>query len=179
MDTYIALLRGINVSGQKQIKMADLKIHFEELQFHDVKTYIQSGNLIFTCAGKSTTELEIMISRLIYDKYGYEVTTFVITPGELKDIISGNPFVRNNNIDTARTYITFLSDFPSDKHVDKLKNKDYSPEEYALAGKTIYFYSPYGYGKAKMNNNLFENRLKLKATTRNWKTVNKLSAMVS
>jgi len=61
--------------------------------------------------------------------------------------------------------------------LEKLKGIDYSPEEFVLKGNIIYLYSPQGYGKAKMNNNFFENKLKVTATTRNWKTVNKLLEM--
>ncbi len=171
MKTYIALLRGINIVGHKKIKMADLKKYIEELKFSDVKTYIQSGNIIFAYENISIKDLEKNINKKILEKYGFEVTTLVITPTELREVIAKNPF---SNKDLTRVYVTFLSEVPSPNDIEKLKNIDYSPEEFRLEGKTIYFFSPHGYGKAKMNNNFFENKLNVKATSRNWKTVNKL-----
>ena len=177
METYIAMLRGINVSGQKIIKMIDFKNHLQELNFTDVQTYIQSGNAVFKNKKISYKTLENKISRKILDEYGFEVVVIVKSPEELEEIIRNNPF--NDNKYFNRLYITFLSDEPTSDNLEKLRGIDHSPEEFVLKGKTIYFYSPQGYGNAKMNNNFFENKLKVSATTRNWKTVNKLVEMVS
>lgn len=174
METYIALLRGINISGQKLIKMADLKAHLSELKFTDVQTYIQSGNVIFKYENKTLEYLGNKIEQKILEKYGFEVTTIVKTPSELQSVIEQTPFLKDQKKDPNRIYITFLSEIPSSINIKKLENIDHSPEEFILKEKTIYFYSPNGYGRAKMNNNFFENKLKLKATTRNLKTVNKL-----
>ena len=179
METYIAILRGINVSGQKKIKMADLKAHLEELNFKNVQTYIQSGNVIFEHETTSPEDLENEIVKKIYEKYGFQVPTIIKIPSELKYVINNNPFRDDPNKETNRLYVTFLSDVPSSINLEKLETIDYSPEEYILDGKNIYFYSPNGYGNAKMNNNFFENKLKVAATTRNWNTVNKLIEIVN
>ena len=177
MQTYIAMLRGINVSGQKKIKMADFKTHLQELNFTDVKTYIQSGNAVFKYKKCNPKSLENKIANKILEKYGFEVSLILKMSDALKDVLKNNPFVKDKDLN--RLYVIFLSDEPTSDDLKKLKGIDHGPEEYVLKGKTIYFYSPHGYGRAKMNNNFFENKLKVTATTRNWKTVNKLAEMAN
>jgi uncharacterized protein (DUF1697 family) len=177
MQNYIAMLRGINVSGQKKIKMADFKNHLQELKFSDVQTYIQSGNAVFKNKKSAPKALETKISKKILEEYGFEVSVIVKNPEELMDVLENNPFVKDKDLN--RLYVTFLSNEPTSDNLENLKGIDHTPEEYVLKGKTIYFYSPYGYGRAKMNNNFFENKLKVTATTRNWKTVNKLADMAT
>ena len=179
MKTYIALLRGINVSGQKKIKMAELKTLFEALLFTDVQTYIQSGNVIFMHDNAHPEGLERSIRQKILEKYGFEVAVTVLSPSELRGAIAGNPFLKDPSIDLKRIYVTFLASRPLPEHIETLGSLDYSPEAYMLDGKVLYFFSPHGYGKAKLNNNYIENKLKLSATTRNWKTVNTLMEMAS
>lgn len=173
MSTYIALLREINVSGQKLIKMTDLKKLFEVQGFQDVQTYIQSGNVIFSSKEKSTSKLENIISTAIQKKFGFDVGVLVITPDNINYVLNNNPFIKKKN-EIDKLYVTFLSEQPSEESIKKLNSIDYSPEEYIIKGKLVYLYVPNGYGKTKLNNNLFENKLKVEATTRNWKTINKL-----
>ncbi len=178
INKFIAMLRGINVSGQKKIKMADLKSYLEELDFKNIKTYIQSGNIIFEFDSNDIKSIEESIKSKIKEKYDFDVPTIVKTKKEIEHVLQNNPFINKQGKDPDRTYVTFLSDLPSQENIEKLKGIDYSPEEFILDGRNIYFYSPNGYGKAKMNNNFFENKLKVEATTRNWKTVNKLFEMI-
>jgi uncharacterized protein (DUF1697 family) len=171
---YIALLRGINVSGQKKIKMTDLISYCEELKFKNIKTYIQSGNVIFDMDNSNPEDAAERIEKKISEKYNFNVSVIVKTRRELINVIDKNPFSDKN---TDRVYIIFLFEKPSASNIERLKKFDYSPEEFVIKGDIIYFYSPHGYGKAKMNNNFFENKLKVKTTTRNWKTVSKLAEM--
>ena len=175
METYIAMLRGINVSGQKIIKMADFKNHLQELNFADVQTYIQSGNAVFKTKKSTLKALEDKIAKKIFEDYGFEVSVIVKTPDELSEVLENNPFSKDKDLN--RLYVTFLSDKPTKEKLNKIEGIDYSPEEFVLKGKIIYGYSPNGYGKAKLSNNFIENKLKVSATTRNWKTVNKLADM--
>ncbi len=172
MNTYIVMLRGINVSGQKKIKMADLKAHLEDIGFTNVQTYIQSGNVVFSHEKLPQKTIEKLIGEKILAEYGWDVPVMAKNPDEFEYLLMNNPFLKDK--DTERLYITFLSDEPNSERQEYLKSFDYSPEEYILDGKFIYFYAPNGYGKATMNNNFFENKLKVSATTRNWKTVNVL-----
>ena len=176
METYIAMLRGINVSGQKKIKMADLRGYMEELHFRDVETYIQSGNIVFKAEG-SATDVARAIKAQILERYGFEVPTIVKKHEDFEYVLANCPFMNDPTKDESRFYITFLDREPEIAQVEKLKEYDYSPEEYVLDGANIFFFSPNGYGNAKMNNNFFENKLKVTATARNWKTVHRLAEM--
>lgn len=177
MTTYIALLRGINVSGQKSIKMAELRTQLEDLGFANVQTYIQSGNIVFDFEKYRSADLENLIRTKILDQYGFEVHVMVKTPEQLEKVVHDNPFIHEAREESTRLFVTFLSDIPSPERVDKLKTLDYSPERWVLIGSDVYFFAANGYGKAKMNNNFFEAKLKIQATTRNWKTVNMLLQM--
>jgi len=177
MPVYIALLRGINVSGQKKIKMAELRSLMENHGYQAVKTYIQSGNIIFDHSPIDPSILETQIATLIHTHYGFEVAVLVKKPSALSDALVQNPFKEREDVETKRLYLTFLAEKPEMDRLEALKTVDYNPEEYVIIGKNLYFYSPHGYGRAKMNNNFFEQKLKVKATTRNWRTINKLVEM--
>jgi len=173
MIKYISILRGINVSGQKKILMADLKNLFESIGFKNVVTYIQSGNLIFeTNENNSEIELATKIEEAILKQYSFEVPVIVFKNTELRQWIASNPFLKDENLE-ERLYFTFLNKTPDSIHVEQLQG-DYSPEKFEIIDKVIYFYCPIGYGKTKLSNTFFEKKLKVKATTRNFKTTFKL-----
>jgi len=176
MKKFIALLRGINVSGQKKIKMSELKSLFEEMGFQDVETYIQSGNVVFSSKKKSCEKLEAKISSGIKSRFNFDVHIIVINPGDIEYILKNNPFLKKKK-DIEKLYVTFLSKIPSDEYIVKLYLIDYLPEEYVIDGRYSYIFVPNGYGRAKLNNNFFENKLKVFGTTRNWKTVIALSEL--
>ena len=174
MQTYIAMLRGINVSGQKMIKMEALRVALAELGLNNIRTYIQSGNIIFESPEKESGSLVKLIEAKILEKFGFQVPVIIRTPNEIKDAIATNPFLKTDSLDNAKLYLTFLAEIPGPDKIEKLNTFSYSPEEFILINKDVYLYCPSGYGNAKLNNNFFENKLKTKATTRNWQTVNKL-----
>ncbi len=178
MKTYIALLRGINVSGQKKIIMADLRAYLEELGFQDIQTYIQSGNIIFKSENSSLKNLELLIKNKIQEKYGFEVPVIVVTSTAIKSAVKNNPFEKDETKDPKKFCVVFLQDKPLQENIEILSGYNYSPEEYVLANKIIYFYAANGAGNAKMTNTFFENKLKVRATSRNWRTTNKLLEMV-
>ena len=174
METYISILRGINVSGHKKIQMDDLKALFENLKFKNVTTYIQSGNVIFKASKQCDEVLTKKIEDAIYSKYNFEVPVINRSVEEVRNIIAANPLLKDSNIDAEKLHVTFLEEVPGKTKVDSIKNIDYSPDKFIIIGKEIFLYCPDGYGITKLSNNFFENKLKVSATTRNWKTVNKL-----
>jgi uncharacterized protein (DUF1697 family) len=177
MATYISILRGINVSGSKVIKMDALRKTFEALGFKNVQTYIQSGNIVFQCKQSKTESLEKKIHQQIETTFGFDVATMVLEVDYLKTIIKKNPFIKDKSKDVARMHVTFLSAIPTKELHDKIKMGDYKEDEFILIGKAIYLHVPISYGNSKLSNNFFENKLKVAATTRNWKTVNELLRM--
>lgn len=95
----------------------------------------------------------------------------------MKKVMASNPFLKQKGTDIERLFVTFLADTPNKTEKDKIEKLDYSPDNFIMNGKEIYLYCPNGYGRTKLNNNFFENKLKVTATTRNWNTVNKLVEM--
>ena len=173
--TYIALLRGINVSGQKIIKIDELRKLFESLGFENVKTYIQSGNVVFKSQINRPEKIVKSIERKIKEVFSFDVTVIIRTHDELKKIIRTNPFLKNKPIE--RLYIIFLSNISDNENVEKLQPYKSKTEEFRIIGKEIYLFYPDGYGRSKLTNNIFESKLGVKATTRNCNTVNKLFEM--
>ena len=177
---YISILRGINVSGQKKIKMADLKILFELLGFQNIITYIQSGNVIFDAAVENRTELKSRIEKAIEEKYNFHVPVMIRTNLEIVTIIKNCPFGSVNlSEDSAKVLVTFLSSRPTEANVNDLLKYVLLPEKLVVTGQEIYLYCPTGYGKSKLSNSFLELKLKIKATTRNWKSVHKLYELSS
>jgi uncharacterized protein (DUF1697 family) len=177
MSTFLSMLRGINVGGRNQIKMADLKVLYEELDLTNVTTYIQSGNVIFN--SKAEKQLALKIKNKIYERYKFEVPVIIRTPEQLKKVIDGNPFTKETKISADNQYIVFLDKEPDMERINKLKSESYEPEKYLILGKEIYLYCHNGYGKTKLTNNYFENKFSVAATTRNWRTVNELYKIIN
>jgi len=173
MSTYIALLRGINVSGQKKIKMAELRQLLSDAGLKQVQTYLQSGNVVFQ-SKVIADEAAQKIEQCIRDHYGYAVQVMLKTPGEMQQIVTENSF---KNQDTKLLYVTFLAETPDADQLEKLQAGDYSPEAFVVKGSVVYIFAVNGYGRAKLNNNFLEKKLKVAATTRNCKTVNALLEM--
>ncbi len=175
---FLAILRGINVSGQKKIIMAELKSLFESLEFENVKTYIQSGNVIFESEIRNITELKKQIENAIEKEYDFHVTVLIRTEEDILKLISCNPY---NPVDLAKegtkVLVTFLENSPLTGLVGSLETFKGSNESFEVQGDHLYLYCPDGYGKTKLSNNLIGKKLNLQATTRNWKTVIKLSQM--
>ena len=179
MQTYISILRGINVSGKNKLPMEGLKALYKELGLTDVLTYIQSGNAIFKADAGMEAALEKKIEAAIRDKYAYEVPVLVRTAKEMEAAIAANPIVKESGIDTEKLHVTFLAATPDSKLVENIPNPGAPNEKFIILNREVYLYCPDGYGNSKLNNGFFEKKLKVKATTRNWKTVNKLLELAS
>ena len=171
---YIALLRGINVGGKKKIKMIDLKILFELLKFENVKTYIQSGNVIFDFNATDEIKLAYQIEHKISETYGFLVKIIIRTQYELRDLVINNPFIKEPDIQLDQLYVTLMSDIPDPNKVLQLNVKKEENERFLIIKREVYLYCPNGYGRTKLNNAMYEKRLNIIATTRNWKTITKL-----
>jgi uncharacterized protein (DUF1697 family) len=176
MTVFISLLRGINVGGQKRIAMADLVQLCTSLGFDNVRTYLQSGNVLFESQDRDPGRLSSKISENISAKFGFSVKVILRTSDELRRIILANPFAKEG-LDADKYHVTFLSDIPSEEFQGSgMKGKD-SPDRYVIIGCEIYLFCPNGYGRTKFSNTFFEKKLGVFATTRNWKTVNTLAEM--
>jgi uncharacterized protein (DUF1697 family) len=176
MSIHIALLRGINVSGHKPVKMDELRKSFETLGFKKVRTYVQSGNVVFESEGAAAGLGGKIQERLRMD-FGYEVPVLVRTAKEMEQAVRDNPLPKERGLDAERFHVTFLSDKAPRTAAKDLAALAAKPERYRVAGREIYLYCPKGYGRSKLANAAIEKMLGVGATTRNWKTVNALLAM--
>lgn len=170
MRTCISMLRGINISGHRLIKMEALKALYEELGFMHIQTYIQSGNVIFQHQSGNLRELEIRITDGIRQKFGFDVPVIILEIEELKQIIASNPFLNDLTKDISKIYITYLSVVPDKERYENIGTAQQYEEDFQLIGKTIFIYCTNGYGNTKLSNNFLESKLKVTATSRNWKT---------
>lgn len=173
-EVYIALLRGINVGGNKVVLMADLRKTFENLGFSEVTTYIQSGNVVFVGNGKSTKEFEGEIRDAVKRRFKFDVEVLVLELTDLEDIISKNPFGERRLKEGERIYFTILSGKPVKEKVTELYKIKNDVDEIEVIDKTAYVLCRMGYAKSLYNNGAIEKVLGLKATSRNLETMNKL-----
>lgn len=177
---HIALLRGINVGGKRKILMADLRSLFKELGYSDVKTYIQSGNVVYNDPNtESSLESARRIQDAVREQYGYEVPVMVIPAIELMNAVDQNPYFQANPEDTKKFHLTFLSDHPEKEKVEVIVALDFSPDQFVITGKQVFIRCEGKYHESKLTNNFFEKKLGVQATTRNWRTVMKLAEMAA
>jgi uncharacterized protein (DUF1697 family) len=179
MKTYIALLRGINVSGHKKIKMADLKDMLLKKGFQDVVTYIQSGNVVFKSEETVHEELEDKIKKGIADTFGFDVPVLVKTKREIEAILRESPYTKEEDIEAKKIYYVLLKSEPQKEAIDNLVQADYPNELFTITKSCVYLNCLFGAGKAKLTNTIIERKLKVSATTRNHRTMLKLIEIAS
>ncbi|MBZ5561351.1 MAG: DUF1697 domain-containing protein [Acidobacteriia bacterium] len=177
MQTRIALLRGVNVA-QNMLKMERLRQLLQELGFKNVTTYLQSGNAVFQAEG-SPSSVSTAIEKRLAGETRLPVTVLIRTPAELKSIIVRNPFLKEKGVDRSKLHVTFLADAGGKDALKKLSALNVGADQFRLSGKEVYLYCPNGYGISKLSNSGLERALAVKATTRNWNTVNKLCELAS
>ena len=180
MTIYIALLRGINVGGNNIIKMFDLKAVFEAIGLCEVKTYIQSGNVLFKSNDQEET-LRKKIEDEIEKSFGFSVTVILRTAVELKWIIQNCPFIKEVVLKAEASslgenlYVAFLTQKPLDENIQRLNVYNNESEEYLIKGREIYLLFGNSIRNSKLASNL--QKLEVSVTVRNWKTINKLSIL--
>ena len=170
----IALLRGINVSGRKTAPMTDVKRALESLSFENVRTYAQSGNVIFDCGRAETAKMAPFVEEKLRETFGFSTNVLIRTQRELEKIIENNPLIDGAHKEPEKLYVTFLSDRPDETVASTINIQLDQGEKFVIVGTEVYLYCPNGYARTTLNNAMFETKLKTVATTRNWKTVNKL-----
>ena len=176
MNTYIALLKGINVGGHKKVPMAELRELLSKSGFENVQTYIQSGNVILQSNTSDISEIESDIEKSIEDYFGFEVSVLVKSRQDLQRIFDDSPFTKDKK---KASHFMMLHNCPSDDLVKEASEKVYEGEEYKIINDCIYYYHDKGLGKAKFNVNFFERKFKTFATARNYNTMVKLLSLSS
>ena len=177
MQTSIALLRGINVGGNKKIRMAALKDLCEGLGLHDVQTLLQSGNVVFRSAEASLEALAAQLESAIQARFGFEVRVMLRTLEQWRDILTRHPFSEAQLAEPAKILLACLSAAPSEQAWAALLAGHSGPEIVQRSGAELYIFYTEGMGRSKLDNSLLERRLKVISTGRNWNTVHKLLAL--
>jgi len=171
VTTFLALLRGINVSGKNPVPMAKLKQTFASLGFDNIHTCLQSGNVVFQARKSTPARLAGEIEAAISRDFGHSVPVLVLTAEQLDGIACGNPLWPESGDDATRFHATFLFDPVSKPAFDALALPAAEGERAILGKGVIFLHCPHGYGRTKLNNTWFERALNVRATTRNWRTV--------
>jgi uncharacterized protein (DUF1697 family) len=167
VSSFVCLLRGINVSGQKKIRMQDLRELCESIGFHNVETYVQSGNVVLDTSETHTKTIETSIVDAVRERFGFEVPVIVRSNEELPQVANCNPFTDQGGIGEKRLAVVFLADEPSASRLESIDISSLTEDRFAAVGRHIYLHCPRGFGRTKLSNNFFEHRLQLTATTRN------------
>ena len=171
MTTFVALLRGDNVSGRKPIRMAELLKRCEKLGLKHVRTYLQSGNVVFSAGQTDPRKLAAALKARIAEDFKHDVEVLVLSAKELNRVADSNPLRRRLNGEDNLFHATFLFQPVSEERFRKLKLPAQPGEEAVWAGQAVFLYCPHGYGRTKLNNTFFEKAFSVSATTRNWRTV--------
>jgi uncharacterized protein (DUF1697 family) len=177
MQTWILLLQGINVSGQKRMAMPDLQSMLAGLGLINPRTYIQSGNAVFSSPVSNRSDLSRRIEAGIVDRFGFETPVFLRLAEDFARVIRVNPFLIGRQVDPGYLHVTFLSKPLTDHDRAGLTPPPSTTDEFQPGIEEIYLFCPEGYGRTKLNNPFFERKLKMRVTTRNWNTVLTLHRM--
>ena len=178
MPIIISLLRGINVGGNKKIKMADLRDLYTSLGFQNTKTVLQSGNAVFETDLTDMAVIKQTISDAIQTTFGFDVQIILRTPNQLEAIVANHPFTDEQLNDPAKISIVYLDSIPDDEALDDLRDSNTGREEINSKGQQLYLFYPDGKGSSKLDNGRIERKLKVKATARNWNTTQKIINLI-
>lgn len=180
MKIYAVLFRGINVSGKNIIKMEALRNLLTEAGYEGVKTYIQSGNIVFKSKEEDKGTLAKNIEQLINKHYGYDITVFAYDKADIEKVLHNSPYATADYKEEGvkKLYVTFLSQIPEKENIEKLRQAPIGDDEITLIDDVLYFKLATKASESKLSNNLIESKLKVRATTRNWNTTLKVFSML-
>lgn len=174
MNTYVILLRGVMPTGKNKVPMAQLRQVLSDDGFEDVRTWIQSGNVVLR-TDLSSNELEKKVHHLIKTHIGPDLPVIVRTGNQLQKVLDENPFPDGHDI--SRIFFVSFKKPPPGEKVEELLAQNFSPEELVITGSAAYMYIPGAYGRGKLSNNFLEKKLDTPATMRNFNTLTKLIEM--
>jgi uncharacterized protein (DUF1697 family) len=178
MTRFVSLFRGINVGGNKPVRMDALKELHESLGLQRVETYIQSGNVVFTCEDAIPAQLARQIEEGFEHKFGFLSKVMVRSADEFNVILGNNPFKDQPTKETKWVVAMFLASDPISTALEDIEKTYSGPEELHIIRQEVYIYYPEGIGQSKLTNTFLEKKLKTMGTARNWNTVLRLQKMM-
>jgi uncharacterized protein (DUF1697 family) len=176
MQTYIALLRGINVGGHHKLPMKELRTLLENLGLQNIRTYIQSGNVVFQGQEKDRSRLAKQISAEIKKDHGFEPDVQLLTAEEMEKAMQSNPFPEGEP-EPKSLHLFFLAAVPTQPNLEAIDALRTENERFALIDKVFYLHAPDGIGRSKLAEK-FGKYMGVSMTARNWRTVSKIMEMV-
>ncbi|AHG20737.1 hypothetical protein Z042_14840 [Chania multitudinisentens RB-25] len=174
MQTFVLLLRGVMPTGRNKVPMVELRKALDAAGFINVRTYIQSGNVVLQSNNDDPCTIQKQVHDIITQEIGADISVIARTHEQIKNILAGNPFCLE---DAARTYFSMLESSPTKSLVEELKGIIFAPDMVTIINDTIYTLYATKHSDSKFNNNFFERRLKVIATTRNFNTLSHLLEM--
>jgi len=177
MTKYLALLRGINVSGHNMIKMDALKKMLENMGFQNVETYIQSGNVFLDSDDENAAGVGFKIKQEIAKVFGFDVPVVTVSKNDLELCFINNSFLMEKGCDSKKLYVAFISKELTSAALNDLKISNFKPDEAAIDGNRIYIKYAIGAGKTNLDQKYIEKKLNAVATIRNWNTITSLLEM--
>ncbi len=150
------------------MKMPALKAMFERLGFEEVRTYLQSGNVVFQSSEIDTSSLESRIEAAILEEFGFVVSTLIREPSDLQRVVDANPFPNQTISNPIQPYLIFLKNAPSTRTLEPPANE---PAKHVFGELEIFVHYPNSAGVSKLSNNFVERKLNTSASMRNWRTV--------
>ena len=177
MNTYIALFRGINVGGKNTLPMKELVVILEKLDARQIRTYIQSGNVVFQSTEKDCLHLAQQLTAEIKERHGFEPHVLIVSLDEIEKAIAENPFPEAET-DPSSLHLGFLVSVPKHPDLQKLDQLRKESERFHLSERVFYLHAPEGVGRSRLAANT-EKLLGVPMTDRNWRTVCKIRKMAS
>lgn len=174
----LALLRGVNVAGRSTLSMAELKSQLDASGLPDVRTHLNSGNLLLLPGSTDPKELAALIQQVIRDRFDLEIGVIIRTREELEDVVARNPLLEQG-VTGTQLHGIFLAVTPDERQVADLDSDRSPPDRFVVSGKEIYVHYPRGSGRSKLNLEYFERTLGVIGTARNWNTVTRLLEMLN
>ncbi|HRJ85953.1 MAG TPA: DUF1697 domain-containing protein [Ignavibacteria bacterium] len=171
--TYFAFLKGVNVSGHRIIKMTELKAIFEDMGFKNVRTFIQSGNVVFESTLKSAS-LKKKIEAGFAKALGYSVNVIIRNKDEMEKIVKEYPFTKIKGHEECRINVGFLESVPESTLINELESLSNDDEKFLVKGNNVYHLSRKNFADSLLGKNIIEKKLKVICTVRNWNTTNKI-----
>ena len=169
---YIVLLRGVNVAGKNKLPMAAFRTQLEAKGMETVTSYIQSGNIGLD-SELEAKQVKYLVEQLLEDEYQYKVPVLVLPQSALLSLVEAHPYSKLTS-DIKYLHFTLLHASPSEEHRTYFGNLEIAGEEFLCGDSCVFLHLPNGYGRAKLTNGFIERQLKVSATTRNYKTMQKL-----
>jgi uncharacterized protein (DUF1697 family) len=171
MPVYIALLRGVNLVKHNRMKMDALRAVCESLKLRDVRTYIQSGNIVFRAKETDALKLATRIEAAIEAEFGFRPPVILRTTAEWRDAIARNPFAARSGIEHGKLLVHFLASDPGHEAREKARGVPGAPEELHVMERELYIHFPNGMARPKLSMPAVERALKVTGSGRNWNSV--------